>query len=719
MATLSRWLGRGSCSAVLILALAGSGEAQERHILLLQSLDRGNLTLDYLAAAFRVDLASRATRSISFTQFVVNPSGLGAIPQQATVEYILAALADRSTPDLVMTIGGPAAAFARQHRQALFPDVPLLLAGVDQRFLLDIPPDDKEAVVAVANDFTAIVEDVIRLFPQTAHVFMLVGSGDLGRFWRPRFERDFRRFNPQISFSWSDDLSYTQILERVATLPPRSAIFHHSFGSDGFGAAYSEERVLADIHAVANAPIFGTQGAQMGRGIVGGRLMATDQLARSVADAVNRLLEGAAPSSVKIPVQQPGRPVFDWRELDRWGVSRSRLPADSTVLFEPPGVWERYKWVILTGSSALVAQTFLIATLLVSRVRRRRAEQAVRESEGRFRVLANATPAMVWLSGPDMLATDFNLPWLQFTGRPLDQHLGLGWLEDVHPDDADTLVASRRQACRHHEPIRTEYRLRRADGEYRWLLDIGHPRFTPDGTFSGYIGSAIDITVLKAARVALSQLNRRLMEAQEQERAHLARELHDDIGQRIMLLAIELEQLLLSLPERADDARVLVASLNEDVVTLGKDIQGISHRLHSAKLELLGIAAAAGSLCHELARQRGLKLDYKSENVPVRLPDGVALSLFRVLQEALSNAVKHSGGEHYRVALLGDGERVTLEVADDGVGFDVDAARRGQGIGLISMQERLGLVDGVLVIESTPGSGTTVRATVPVGAPAR
>jgi len=180
------------------------------------------------------------------------------------------------------------------------------------------------------------------------------------------------------------------------------------------------------------------------------------------------------------------------------------------------------------------------------------------------------------------------------------------------------------------------------------------------------------------------------------------------------LLAIELEQLRETLPVDASDAQGLVAALNEAVAALGKDIQAISHRLHSSKLDYLGLSSAAGAFCREVSSQRGVTIEFVHQDVPVQLPDGVAISVFRVLQEAVSNAIKHSGANQYRVALRGVDDKLRLEVVDDGCGFDVEAALGGHGLGLISMRERLRAVNGDVTIESEPGAGTRVCVDVPL-----
>jgi len=710
--TKKRQAPRAGWIALVVLLFATSSEATGRQILVLQSLDRGNLALDFLTGHFRVEVERRSGESVTFVQFVVNPSGFDVTPDKAIVNFLRSTFAERTKPDLIVTIGGPAAAFARRHRDQIFPDVPLLYAGVDQRFLRDAPLHDDETAVAVANDMAAVVDDITQLLPQTSNVFVVMGSGELGRFWRAELERDFLRFRDRIKFTWSNQMSYDELLRRVSTLPPQSAILYVNFGADGQGGAYSEERVLADIHAAANAPLFGGQGPQLGHGIIGGRLMPIDAVGRTAADVAIRILNGASAGTIRTPVQMPGRPVFDWRELRRWRINENLLPPGNVVQFRQLGLWERYKWLVVAGTLALLAQTLLITGLLANRIRWRRAEQSLRESEGRFRVMANSAPVMLRLSDTDMRSTDFNIPWLAFTGRTLESERGSGWIEGVHRNDLLSCTQNYQHALDRREPFRMEYRLRRFDGEYRWLLESSEPRFTPDGSFIGYISSALDITDLKSARATLSNLNRRLMEAHEQERTRLARELHDDVSQRMTLLALELDQLRNALPDGADDAQAQISALNNSIARLGKDLQAISHRLHSSKLEYLGIATAAGSFCKELAGQRGVKIDYVHENVPVHLPEGVAINLFRVLQEALSNAVKHSGARNYRVVLRRIGDELTLEVADDGRGFDVRAALMGHGLGLVSMQERLSLVNGEVHIDSKPGAGTTVRVSV-------
>ena len=346
---------------------------------------------------------------------------------------------------------------------------------------------------------------------------------------------------------------------------------------------------------------------------------------------------------------------------------------------------------------------------------RRRAEVQLRESEERFRLLTNTAPVMIWTSETDRKCSYVNKTWRDFTGRALQAELGDGWAQGVHPDDLNRSLQIYIEAFDRRESFEMQYRLRRHDGEYRWLLDKGVPRFNPDGTFAGYIGSCIDITDRKLAEEAMSTIGRRLIEAQEEERAWIGRELHDDINQRLALLAVELDrwsQHIPSTPELSGQIR----HAQQRIMEISRDVQGLSHRLHSSRLEYLGLATAANSFCKELAGQSKVEVQFSHAGIPRSVPKEVSLCLFRVLQEALQNAVKHSGVRSFTVDLHGTEEVVELTVSDIGSGFEEHDVYTRNGLGLISMRERLQLVHGELLVKSKTGAGTTIHARVPLRA---
>ena len=353
---------------------AHAAEQQARQVLLLQSFNRGNEVLDHFTGEFRVELDQRAGESLNIVQVAVGPTGFVGAPEQAVVDFVLANYTGRPPPDLIVTLAGPAAVFARKHRAQLFPDRPLLFAAVDQRYLQGAPLGENESAVSGINNFPGLVDDILQLLPETRQVFMVVGSGDIGQFWRQRLEIDFRRFHDRVTFVWSGDLSLQETVRRCATLPPNSAIFFLTFGTDASGTAYADERVIAELHASSNAPLFSSLSPYFGSGIVGGRLMAMDDLARRTADSAIQILNGASAGSIRVPPQVPGQAMFDWRELQRWGIDEGRLPAGSEVRFRRPSLWSEFRTMVLAAAGVLAIQALLIIVLLLERRARVRAE---------------------------------------------------------------------------------------------------------------------------------------------------------------------------------------------------------------------------------------------------------------------------------------------------------------------------------------------------------
>ena len=263
-----------------------------------------------------------------------------------------------------------------------------------------------------------------------------------------------------------------------------------------------------------------------------------------------------------------------------------------------------------------------------------------------------------------------------------------------------------------------EYRLRRFDGEYRWIVDFGVPRFESDGTFRGFIGSCVDITERKNSEQSLHALTGRLISAQEEERGRIARELHDDFSQRLALLGIGLGQLWKKLPDSEAGERASVLDLLRVTREVSSDIHSLSHQLHSSKLEHVGLMPALAGLCREISQKYKIEVHFTESDCPSNIPKYAALCLFRVAQEGLANVVRHSRSKDARVELRGSPNRVTLQITDKGKGFDPAVKKSTTGIGMIGMSERLRLVGGRFTVKSEPNCGTEIFAEVPLADPA-
>jgi PAS domain S-box-containing protein len=285
----------------------------------------------------------------------------------------------------------------------------------------------------------------------------------------------------------------------------------------------------------------------------------------------------------------------------------------------------------------------------------------------------------------------------------------------VYPEDRSRLQNVIQKTIENHMELDVEFRVVGPDGSVHWLGSRARFFYGPDGKAERMLGTAADITQRKQDEEALSKLSQKLIQAQEHERSRLARELHDDINQRLSFLAVALDGLKHGLPMATEQLKQHISAAGEHVADIAKDIQALSHRLHSPKLELLGLAAAASSFCKEFSHGQNVEVDFEPANIPRNLPDDISLTLYRVLQEALRNAVKHSGSRHFRVSLTGEANEIELAVQDSGVGFEPDEAIKGRGLGLASMKERMKLVDGELSIDSQLQQGTTIRARVRFG----
>jgi PAS domain S-box-containing protein len=345
--------------------------------------------------------------------------------------------------------------------------------------------------------------------------------------------------------------------------------------------------------------------------------------------------------------------------------------------------------------------------------KRQQAVEALRESEQRFRNMADTAPAMIWVSGVDKLRTYFNHQWLNFTGRTMEEEIGDGWAQGVHPDDYQHYIETYTAAFDARQPFRMEYRLRRADGQFRWIYASATARFSPAEKFLGYIGCCIDITERKEAEEALANLSGQLIQARENERARIARELHDDINQSMALVSVELEQIIQGFPAASEILERQLITVRRQISETSKEIHRISHDLHPSKLVHLGLVAALKGLCDELQQRHPMQIDFTYQ-VPYDLPPDISLCLYRTVQECLNNVIKHSGAESAHVQLVGTDGEIALTVSDSGIGFDVESRRSKNGLGLVSMRERLRLVGGRITIDSRPSHGTRIVAMVPI-----
>jgi len=407
-------------------------------------------------------------------------------------------------------------------------------------------------------------------------------------------------------------------------------------------------------------------------------------------------------------------------ELDEWALRTGQpTKGEWRVVWTDGSVhWIAGRWQVYMNESGEPAR---MVGINIDITDRKQAEEAMRGMncalEGKtamlqareelLRVFVKNVPAAVAMLDRDMHYLQVSDRWCTDYLPGIAQILGRSHYE-IFPDMPERWKEVHRRALEGETLRADEDRWDGRDGTHwaRWEV---RPWKTPEGTVGGILILAEDITRRKQMEEALSDMSRKLIESQEQERSRIGRELHDDINQRLAMLAMELDQL----QGNPSEVQSRVHRLREQTIEISSDVQALSHELHSSKLEYLGVVSGIKNWCKEFAARQKMEIEFK-DDVSSALPFEVGLCLFRVLQEALHNSVKHSGVKRIEVKLAEHSNQVHLSVSDLGTGFDVEVAKRHGGLGLTSMQERVRLVNGTIEIQSTPLNGTTVRVRVPI-----
>jgi signal transduction histidine kinase len=489
--------------------------------------------------------------------------------------------------DLLVSMGGPAARFCLRQREHLFPSMPFLAAGVDSRWVEEVSKVANTTAAPVSLDLPAGIENVLRVLPDTREIYFVLGGSPLSKLWLAETKREFQRFSDRVQITWTSEWSLEEMKERMAALPPESAIFFGELIVDAAGVPHARHTALENIRAVANAPIFGLFESQLGRGIVGGPLLSLSKTGQQAAAAAVRILHGEPASSVVVPAMTPTILAYDFRELERFRIREARLPAGAIISYRHPSVWEEYRAPLLIGIAVVALQAALIGGLVWQRFGRRTAEEETRA------------------------------------------------------------------------------------------------------------------------------LAHRLLTAQEDERRRLARELHDDLSQRLARLSIDAARVERSIADSS--AKEHARTMRADLARLGDDVHALAYQLHPSVLDDLGLNEALRVECEQFSRRESIQAQLTTFEAPSEVPSDVSVCLFRIAQEALRNATRHSRASRVNVAVTTTNGSVRMTVSDDGVGF-VPAQRRARSLGLASMRERARLLRGTIEIESAPGRGTSVNVSLPLKA---
>jgi signal transduction histidine kinase len=353
--------------------------ADAKRVLLLHSFGRDFLPWSAYAHSIKMYLEQRSPWPLDIQEHTLLTARFTRPgPEAPFVEYLRSLYQDHP-PDIVMSVGGPAAGFVQRHRAELFPNVPMVLTTVERRLIDRTALTENDTVVSVRNDFAVAFRSALQVLPDTRRIALVIGASALEKYWLGEVKKDFEPLGDRIALVQYGDLPFEEILKEASKLPEHTVLFWGLMAVDAAGIVHDGNAALHRLHAVANAPIFCFEEAFFGRDVVGGPMHSVAELARKTVDAALRILGGEKPANVRIEPIEYAAPKYDWRELQRWGISESNLPEGSEVLFREPGIWERHRWQLVLIAAVILIQSGLISGLLHERRRRRLAEVESRQ----------------------------------------------------------------------------------------------------------------------------------------------------------------------------------------------------------------------------------------------------------------------------------------------------------------------------------------------------
>jgi len=725
-----------------LTALAAANDFPKR-VLIIDSFGRYIAPFNAVSAAFRTTLARELAEPLDIDEAPLDTARFAEPKQEALfVDFLQRRFAGRKL-DLVVPINFPAASFAVQHRKRLFPETPMLITSVERRRLQPNFLTRQTAVVPSQVNAPRLIEDILEVLPKTKNIVVIFGASPLEKFWLGEFRRELQKFADRVTFTWFNELSFEEIKKRAAALSPHSVIFYGLLVVDAAGVPYENDGALKSLHAVANAPIFGVYENQLGLGVVGGRLLANQDVGVEAARVALRILRGEVPSRIPTKSIEASAPVYDWRELRRWGISEARLPPGSSVQFRQPTLWEQYRWSIVVALATIAVQAVIIGDLLLQRSRRRRAEAELRESQEFMDLSTSAGELGLWVR--DLERGDL---WANQRLRTL---FGFGQndvlrFDDVvariHPDDRSQVVSLVQHAQEDGIPFEADFRVL-SNGTERWIAAKGQSVGNAPGGAMRRMGALTDITARKKAELEAQRHRDELAHVSRvsmmgQLASALAHELNQPLG-AILRNAEAAELFLQASPPDLHEVRAILADIRKDDRRAGEVIdrmrallkrresQWSALDLNSIVEEVAGLLRFDGE-----ARRVKLTLELALSAPPIR---GDRVQVQQVLLNLIINAMDavngcEAGKRCVAVRVRPRNAEVEVAVSDAGHGIPAENLKRlfepffttkpsGMGLGLAISHTIIQAHGGRLWAENNPDCGATFRFTLPISGEGR
>ena len=699
----------GMLLCMLTCSLASAQPNAKEALVLDSFFERDHTSIDNLESSLR----ARVPWPVNFSvKYLENPQFEDGAYRESLAETFRREYDGRKL-DLVLVASEPALRFAVEYRNKIFPGVPIVFWAISSSLADEKMPGVTGVATPAGTHDT--IDLALHLNPEATAVAVITNTSETEKYWLADVHDELLRHQDKVSEIDLVGPPGVEMLEKIASLPPHTVILFQLFPQDSNQPAIGTWDVLAAAsRRFPTYSIFPT--LALSHGGIGGAYYDATKDSVLAGELGARVLRGERPDDIPV-VHLPSLQVrVDWRELRRWHIPESALPPGSEILFREPGAWDTYEGYIIGGVSLILLEAALIVGLTWQRARRRKTERELSRAYDRLRMAVEAGRSVGWESDLRRdqhrwfgdLQTMFGIQGDNHNGRMGD------FRSRIHPEDLGTFETAIAEARDNRRPYSAELRVVRSDGDERWISARGKFYYNPNGEPERTLGMATDITERKLAEEALNSLSGRLIQAQEEERSRIAREIHDDYQQRLAMLSIDLENLNQYLQANSEGSRRL-NELWDRVGELGSDLHSLSHRLHSSTLDNLGLMAALKSFSAEFRDYHAIDVNIVEENVPRHIARDVSLCLFRIAQEALQNVKKHSCADSAEIRVECVEREIHMSISDTGSGFDSATVSRQDGIGIRSMEERVRLVAGRFAIHSRPSEGTRIDVWVPVG----
>jgi signal transduction histidine kinase len=488
-----------------------AASAAPKRVLLLHSFGLDAPPWSEYSKHLRAELSKKFPHELDLFEATLETARLpGDVDDGPFADY-LAALFSKRPVDLVITVAPPAARFVQRQRRRMFTNTPLLMTGLEQRHYVPSSNANETAVLSVI-DFLAIMQNILQVLPATDHIAIVLGDSPLERYWKEQIQIEVEPLNDRVAFTWFNDVSFEDMLKKVSTLPPKSAVFFGALIVDAKGIPLIDGNIFSRFREASNAPIFGYEDSHFGTGLVGGPMLSVSDTSRRTVDAAARILSGDAAPSLPTTALGYALPRFDWRELQRWGIKEANLPARSQIDFLEPSFWSQHRWTVVGIASGVLVQALMIAALLLERFRRRRAEAASRR---RFFEMTQMNRSLTASAMSSSIAHELNQPLgailnnagaaevlLSKSPPDIDQLKEI--IADIRKDDerAGEIIGHLRGFLRTHDAAPGEVSISRAIAD---VLQIIEPEAAKRGIVIDCDQSSQPLSV-RADRVHLQQV---------------------------------------------------------------------------------------------------------------------------------------------------------------------------------------------------------------------